>query len=60
MSGTNKENQIMPSSEKPRHTYRWGDGWPRVLCDLTPRELITRALLDRQFLNLAGIYKWIW
>lgn len=43
---TNKENEgVTPVSlQKPRHTYR---------------ELITKALMDRQFLNLGGIYKWI-
>jgi len=42
----NKENEgVTPVSlQKPRHTYR---------------ELITKALMDRQFLNLGGIYKWI-
>jgi len=43
---TNKENEgaTPVSLQKPRHTYR---------------ELITQALMDRQFLNLGGIYKWI-
>merc|ERR1711962_352314 len=38
-----KENSG-PSTAKPKYTYR---------------ELIKKALLQKQFLNLGGIYKWI-